>query len=136
MVKAEWQSRGELQVRELPFAGGCCSMTDVDDVAGFEDGIVLSTEEPSDVYFEDFPLARDGKGMRILFPSVLSGVERFHEGQVFTPRDARIADVAANPHGGLALLFRHRFALLAFEKRLLCFATRAGLGDATGGDEG
>ncbi len=111
-------------------------MTDVDDVAGFEDGIVLSTEEPSDVYFEDFPLARDGKGMRILFPSVLSGVERFNEGQVFTPRDARIADVAAKPHGWFALLLVHRFALLTFEQSSLCFATRAGLGDAASGDQG
>ena len=111
-------------------------MTDVDDVAGFEDRILLSTEEPPDVHFEDFSLARDGEDMRVLIPCVLSGVERFNEGQVFTPRDARIADVAAKPNGWLALLFRHRLALLAFEKRLLCFATRAGLGDATGGDEG
>jgi hypothetical protein len=111
-------------------------MTDVNDVAGFEDGIVLSAEEPPDVHFEDFPFARDGEDMRILIPGVLSGVERFDEGQVFTPADARIADVAAKPYGWLALLLLHRLALLALEQRSLCFATRAGLGDATGGDQG
>ena len=111
-------------------------MTHVDDVVGFEDGIVLSSEESTDVHFEDFSFARDGEDMRILIPGVVSGVERFNEGQIFTPRNARIADVAAKPNGWFALLLLHRLALLTLEQSLLRFATRAGLGDATGGDQG